>query len=88
MPLFRLLFRGELDECRLAFLSEQWGPAFRRVTPGTPDQPTEVRISLSSGHWLEGSVVDQEGFRCGRSCLRVGDVCAQGGVIRYPFDQD
>ena len=59
---FELRFRTDHDTCHVLASAPGWAPAIvRKVSTGSPEEPTEVELQLEAAHWLEGEIVDVEG---------------------------
>ena len=57
-----LRFETDKDRAAISAYGDGWAPAIREgVKPGDHAEPTVVDFVLEPGHWLEGTVVDEEG---------------------------
>jgi protocatechuate 3,4-dioxygenase beta subunit len=74
---YRLDFDYEQSRIKLAAYGEGWAPRILSdTTAGTADEPAIVDFSLEPAHWIEGTVVDED-----------GRLQAQARVIPYPADR-
>lgn len=57
-----LRFESDKERATISAYGDGWAPAIREgIGPGDRNEPAVVDFELEPGHWLEGTVVDEEG---------------------------
>ena len=57
-----LRFETDKERATISAYGDGWAPAIREgIGPGDRNEPAVVDFELEPGHWLEGTVVDEEG---------------------------